>query len=365
MGGAVSSIVKKASNITPIHSAATKIITGLPGMAGGLAGTLSGENRIQGQERKIDTKAFDIKDAAAKSKLAQQQSNLATKNAAQAASQQQAARAGQSGLISQLQAQAAGKAPSLAEAQLKAASDRSLAQQLAAAAAQRGGNQAALQRALATSQASQSAQLAQDAAQMRIQEQNAARSQLADALQSQRGTDVQSQLAQQQFAAQGLGQSFDMNAAQQAQKAALEKLRTDQFLAAQGLTATGAAAAANAQANLLGGIAQGAGAAYGKSDKNAKKNIKESSKDVQKFLDALSAKKYEYKDTSEAGTAPGQRYGIMAQDLEKSPMGKSFVQEINGHKMVDTVQGFGAVLAAQSELNKRLKELEKKSSKKD
>jgi hypothetical protein len=31
--------------------------------------------------------------------------------------------------------------------------------------------------------------------------------------------------------------------------------------------------------------------------------------------------------------------------------------------MVDTVQGFGAVLAAQSELHKRLKELESKKKK--
>ncbi len=342
------------------------VVNNTVGGVSGLGKTLGGENRVKGQERNINANAFNIKDAAAKSKLAQQGSDLATKQAAQAASQQQAARANQSGLISQLQAQAAGKGPSLASAQLKAASDRSLAQQLAAASAQRGGNQAALQRALANSQAAQSAQLAQESAQARIQEQMAARSQLADVLQSQRGTDLQSQLAQQQAAAQGLGQAFDINAAQQAQQAALEKLRTDQFLAAQGLTATGAAAAAQAQSGLLGGIAQGAGAAFGKtSDKRAKKDIKNSSADVQKFLDALSAKKYKYKDENAPGAGHGEQYGIMAQDLEKSQMGKSFVKELNGVKTVDTVQGFGAVLAAQSELNKRLKELEKKSSKKD
>jgi len=82
------------------------------------------------------------------------------------------------------------------------------------------------------------------------------------------------------------------------------------------------------------------------------------------FLDKLEAKSYTYKDTSKPGTRKGQQYGITAQDLEKSKVGKTMVQDTPDGKMVDTVGGFGAVLASQAELNKRLKALEKKKGSK-
>lgn len=82
--------------------------------------------------------------------------------------------------------------------------------------------------------------------------------------------------------------------------------------------------------------------------------------EVNEFLDKLEAKKYQYKNPEIPGAAPGTRYGIVAQDLEKSSLGKTLVKEGQHGKVVDTVQGFGAVLAAQAELNRRLKKLEKK-----
>lgn len=83
-------------------------------------------------------------------------------------------------------------------------------------------------------------------------------------------------------------------------------------------------------------------------------------KEVNEMMDKLEPLSYEYKDTSLPGTAEGKRYGIVAQDLEKSSLGKTLVKNTEHGKMVDHVQGFGAVLAAQSELNRRLKKLEKK-----
>lgn len=44
---------------------------------------------------------------------------------------------------------------------------------------------------------------------------------------------------------------------------------------------------------------------------------------------------YEYKDPSSPGARPGPQYGIMAQDLEKTPAGASVVGEKNGRKFVD------------------------------
>lgn len=102
------------------------------------------------------------------------------------------------------------------------------------------------------------------------------------------------------------------------------------------------------------------------SDKNNKEETPIDVDDkMQKFVDMLSARAYKYKDTSKPGTAEGQRYGVMAQDLEKSDVGASLVKDTPEGKMVDTQQGFGAILASQAALNERLKKIENKKNKKD
>ena len=108
---------------------------------------------LQPQERMINQGAVDARGL----------ENQAANNTTQASNFTQA-----------LQNQALGKSPSLATAQLKAASDRTLAQQLGAAAALRGGNAGANQRALMQSQAAAGQQLGQQAAATQIQEQQAA-----------------------------------------------------------------------------------------------------------------------------------------------------------------------------------------------
>lgn len=371
----------------------------------GISQTLAGQSRITGRERPIDESAFAIQgaDAAARQAAATRltaqsrveearrargvaasgQRALAQQlsaTGAQASQQQQAARAGQTALAERLEAQARGDAPSLAQAQLQAASDRSLRQQLAVAASQRGGSQAALQRALVRSQGAQAAELSQQSAQLRLQEQQIAQQQLGQLLASQRQADIaqaqfglsgatsaQQALAQQAISTEQfqdrlvnerLAQGFTIQQAQQQAAADLEKLRTQQFLAAQGITAQGVAGAQQAQSQLLGAGIGAAGAALA-SDEKLKKNIKSGKGKTSDFLNALSAREFEFRDTSVPGTAPGKRVGILAQDLEKSEMGKALVKEVNGNKTVDTVQGFAAVLAAQSVLNERLNELEK------
>jgi len=68
------------------------------------------------------------------------------------------------GLIQRLADTSRGQGPSLAEAQLRSASDRSLAQQLGAAAAGRGGNASATARQLARQQQAAGQDLASQAA---------------------------------------------------------------------------------------------------------------------------------------------------------------------------------------------------------
>jgi hypothetical protein len=111
------------------------------------------------------------------------------------------------------------------------------------------------------------------------------------------------------------------------------------------------------------------------SDERSKEDIKpESVKGSDKdkmnpksFLDALTAYSYEYKkgqkDNPNAGE--GRYLSVMAQDLEKAgPVGQSMVkQNEQGVKQVDYGKGFGAILAAQVQLNERLKQIEAKKGK--
>jgi len=132
----------------------------------------------------------------------------------------QQVRSSQMGLIEALQGQANGTAPSLAEQQLKRSNEQTIASQMAQAASARGGNPAMAQRMAAQNIAGLQADAAGRAAELRIQEQTAARQQLTQALDSTRGQDVtvasqQAQLAQQ--AAQVNKTASDQAALAQAQ----------------------------------------------------------------------------------------------------------------------------------------------------
>lgn len=251
-------------------------------------------------------------------------------------------------LLTALEAQATGKAPSIAEAQMRQTSDRNLAQQLAAAQAARGGNIAAQQRQLTQAQGVAGRQLAQDSAIARLQERNQAQQMLGSQALSQQqvsGTRAMDALS-------GVEQAIyaPKTARQQASLAQLGS-DTQINLARRG-----------ERSSLVGGLLGGAGAIGGAlvSDKNMKKDVKSAKGSTSKLLDALSSKKFKYKDDKKPGTAPGQRYGIMAQDLEKSEMGKSLVMDTPQGKMIDGGQTLGALLAANADMHKRIKKLEGK-----
>lgn len=90
------------------------------------------------------------------------------------------------------------------------------------------------------------------------------------------------------------------------------------------------------------------------SDEKKKKNMDETS--LRDFLNALKAYEYDYKNPELDGQ--GRQIGVMAQDLEKTPIGKQFVMETPRGKMVDYGKGFAAILASQAMLNKRVNALE-------
>lgn len=97
----------------------------------------------------------------------------------------------------------------------------------------------------------------------------------------------------------------------------------------------------------------------GGSDERMKKDIKPlASQDVNDMLDNLVPSTYKYKNPDMPWTRPGPQAGVMAQDLEKSPMGASMVRDTPVGKIVDTNAAIGALLAANADLHKRLKKIE-------
>jgi len=109
---------------------------------------------------------------------------------------------------------------------------------------------------------------------------------------------------------------------------------------------------------IFGSIMSAGGALAGMSDKNAKKNIKPGDSDAEELLDSVTPYSYDYKDGS---NGEGKHLSAMAQDLEKSEVGKSMVVDTPEGKMVDYGKGLGSMLAIQAALDKRLKKLEGKS----
>lgn len=93
------------------------------------------------------------------------------------------------------------------------------------------------------------------------------------------------------------------------------------------------------------------------SDERAKTGTHPGDIAVQETLDHLKPYSYSYKDQS---LGQGERVGIMAQDLEKSPMGLSSVIETPRGKAIDVNRGLSLALAADADLHARVKALEAK-----
>jgi hypothetical protein len=297
----------------------------------------------------------------------------------------------------QLQQQAAtGGAPSVAGLQQQQGLEQALRGQFAAANSARGGAGNQLQAALgAQNQGAQMQQAAiNNAAQLRAAEMAAARGEYANSAFSQAGLEQQRNLAnlgaqQQANALNQQGQLATNQLNQQQQFGALGGMQSAEQLRIQAelgdVNASAALQGAYQQqkgqimGGLLGGIggglamgafsgpAKAAAPAAAVSDKKAKTNVKDGSKEAQKFLDALKAHVYEYKDKYKGSMAPeGEHISPMAQELEKTAAGKHMVKHTaDGTKVVDysSPQGYGAILASLSHLNKKIQELEGKGKK--
>lgn len=117
-----------------------------------------------------------------------------------------------------------------------------------------------------------------------------------------------------------------------------------------------AAAEAN-DAQLRGQVIGAFGAAVApKSDKRAKKNIRAGDEEIDALFRSVPGFGFEYKEPASPGALPGENFGLMAQDLERTRAGKSVVgTDRNGEKRIDTSR---LTLMAVPQIGKQRKEID-------
>lgn len=308
-------------------------------------------------------------------------------------------------LVNQLSNQAAGVGPSVAGEQLRVGQEAALAATMAQANSMRGGANPGMARAAMQTGAEMQGRAAQEAATARMQEQMTAAGLLGQVTGQSREGDLQQAGLQNQakleifkgnLDAQIAQGQLDQATAETIYKAEVDKRMKDADLqanfqalqaqyAAMGLDAatanqqaalqveslkqSGALGVGNmamqadaSQKGMIGGLfgaagAVGAGIAT-KSDVRAKEDIVEGDSAIRALLDSVTPYEYSYKDEKHG---KGRFVSPMAQDLLKTEVGASMVfNDDEGQLSVDYGKGFGALLAAQASLNKRLAKIEKK-----
>lgn len=100
------------------------------------------------------------------------------------------------------------------------------------------------------------------------------------------------------------------------------------------------------------------------SDERVKTDVKPADASLREMFETLGAHEYRYKDDKATGAAPGRHISPMAQEIEKTELGRDAVSNApEGHKMVDYGRLAATQLAATAWLHKRLDKLEKNAGK--
>jgi hypothetical protein len=298
------------------------------------------------------------------------------------------ARGAQARLLQALEAASQGQGPSAAQAQLQAGTESNIRAAMAMAASQRGGSRSGAARAAIGSAGLANQQQANQSAQLRAQEMQAAYGLMGQTAGQIRDSDQQVEIQNMQkdlqmAVEQGRISSTEAQTIYNSHVDALTKeaaMRNDYNIARgnanvnmRGQNMTSAlgwensaidAQRANEAGQIgrednrvkragqnaqLGGAGIGAlgsiaGAAIMASDERLKTDIEDvSSKDVKEFLAAVNPKYYDYKDQKHG---KGRYTGYMAQDIEKTKIGKTIVREDeSGTKYIDLHAMQGAQLA--------------------
>lgn len=336
------------------------------------------------QKRTFSHEAYNVKDLDARVGQAQDNAARYDSRAAPVSGQTQIdtgnenqARGQQWNLAQMLSAQTQGQGPSLAQMQLQKATDANIRQAMALGASQRGVGAGAAMRSIANNTAMAQQQAGADSAALRLQEQQAAQNQLGQLLAGMRGQDQsiagsQAQLNQQvalanqqaQLGMTGLNDTQNRFYGQTAndlysQQMAAQQAREQAAIQYEGMLRGVAVNTQQTGMQAGGSILSALGGLAALSDETKKTNIEPGTKGLDEFLSSLSSNKYEYKDKKHGD---GTYWSPMAQDLEKTEVGRSMVVETPEGKAVDYARGLGAYLAGLSDVHKRLKKMERKAA---
>jgi hypothetical protein len=269
----------------------------------------------------------------------------------------------QRALVDRLRRQMSGE-DSLSQLQLRDATDSNIAQQRSLAAGAAPGNAAMAQRLAMQGIGRMNQGYGAQAAQLGIQERNAAANALGSVAGMARGQDQQNN----QFNVGAALQQTGLN--DQAQNHAY-----DRGLQTAGMQQQGGMSFEQQQTQRRGQdlgqplqptnldrltSAAGAIAPYAlASDQRLKTNIHPAGGEVDSLIARLRPTEYEYRDPR-LGTGP--RVGIIAQDVERGgPAGRAMVSEVGGPggaKMLDVPASLGTALAAIGRLGERLDAME-------
>lgn len=359
-------------------------------------GEVGGSSTL-GREFRRGVEARDeIRDAARgmlTSRTAPQVTGPSYDDAALARALQAQAAGGYAGIIS-------GQGPSVAQAQLQQTQDAAARQAMALAASSRG-NPMLAQRAAVDAQSQIALQGGQQMAQLRAHEQAQALAGLSGAAQGMRAQDLMTTDQQQALGlanagltmqgrqlddarqvqgmqglqgAQTLEQQIQMQLlgmqqgywgqSQQLQQQARESIQAAK-LSREQMALQRSLANQQMQMQLVGAGLQAGGTAVAASDERVKTAIEDGEGATRDLLSALKANVWRYKrELLESGEgSEGKHLGVMAQDLERSEIGREMVREgTDGVKRVDLTKMLMASLAANAHLHRRVERLEREKA---
>lgn len=238
----------------------------------------------------------------------------------------------------------------------------------------RGGNAAIGARAAARAAGDLGVNAAGMSREAALQDQTAARGLLAGVLGQGRGADIglatsqaglnqQANLANQQANLQQQGLNNQMDLGLLSQLLGMDQATLQAQLALQGMQQQ-YGNRPGALGDILGVGGQiGAAAASNPaiwSDEKLKENVTDGEAAVREFLGALRPKTFDYKDPKHGGK---RVTGVMAQDAERSKLGKAIVKDTPEGKQLDSNRVASALLASVAVLDRRLAKLEPKRKK--
>jgi hypothetical protein len=93
---------------------------------------------------------------------------------------------------------------------------------------------------------------------------------------------------------------------------------------------------------------------YLMSDEREKTDVSDAGNDLDALMAKIDPTKFRYRNPEKDGAAPGEQVGVMAQDLEKHPIGRSMVVDTDEGKKIDPMRALSVIMAELANLNEKV-----------